>query len=85
MKPNSYEHRPQSASITVLAANIGGAMPAPALYASGSGRSGLSRLVRRQLSCPAVGGLEHGLPGDASLFGLRDIDAFLAGGSGVRR
>lgn len=29
--------------------------------------------------------LKHSLPGDASLFGQRDIDAFLAGGLDVRR
>ena len=33
----------------------------------------------------ALACLKHGLPGDASLFGQRDIDAFLAGGSDVRR
>ena len=33
----------------------------------------------------ALACLKHGLPGDASLFGQRDLDAFLAGGSDVRR
>lgn len=33
----------------------------------------------------ALAGLKHYLPGDASLFGQRDIDAFLAGQHDVRR
>lgn len=33
----------------------------------------------------ALTALKHSLPGDASLFGQRDIDAFMAGGLDVRR
>ena len=33
----------------------------------------------------ALACLKHSLPGDASLFGQRDIDAFLAGERDVRR
>ena len=33
----------------------------------------------------ALAALKHTLPGDASLFGQRDLDAFMAGGGDVRR
>lgn len=46
---------------------------------SGLGREGVAR------SGLALACLKHSLPGDASLFGQRDIDAFLAGEMDVRR
>ena len=47
-------------------------------------RSGLDRAGIAH-SGLALACLKHSLPGDASLFGQRDIDAFLAGEMDVRR
>ena len=58
----------------------GDAFAAGVLHGLSKGDIAHAANTRLALAC-----LKHGLPGDASLFGQRDIDAFLAGGSDVRR
>ena len=59
----------------------GDAFAAGILHGMLSGQD-LDRTVHAELALTC---LKHSLPGDASLFGERDIDAFLAGELDVRR
>jgi 2-dehydro-3-deoxygluconokinase len=82
---DSRERTAQTEEVAVsgIVDRIGGgdAFAAGILHGLQSGRD-LDWTVRAGL---AVTALKHSLPGDASLFGPRDIDAFLAGELDVRR
>ena len=76
-------HETDAVSVPNIVDRIGGgdAFAAGVLHALSQGQS-VERVAQTALALTC---LKHALPGDASLFGQRDIDAFLSGEMDVRR